>query len=110
MEIIDIYGLIYIKQIVGIVAIVIIVAFFDICHNSRKRDSPPMMSYKQYQVACGGVREQIKMAQKLHCPHMERKYKQALLRLQTRFLKPDKAGMEVYNIDKNMNTTTYYHL
>lgn len=47
------------------------------------------MSYKQYQVACGGVREQIKMAQKLHCPHMERKYKQALLRLQTRFLKPD---------------------
>ena len=34
-----------------------------------------MMSYKQYQVACGGVREQIKMAQKLHCPHMERKYK-----------------------------------
>lgn len=48
-----------------------------------------MMSYKQYQVACGGVREQIKMAQKLHCPHMERKYKQALLRLQTRFLKPD---------------------
>lgn len=28
MEIIDIYGLIYIKQIVGIVAIVIIVALF----------------------------------------------------------------------------------
>lgn len=53
-----------------------------------------MMSYKQYQVACGGVREQIKMAQKLHCPHMERKYKQALLRLQTRFLKPD--NQEVY--------------
>lgn len=53
-----------------------------------------MMSYKQYQVACGGVREQIKMAQKLHCPHMERKYKQALLRLQTRFLKPDR--QEVY--------------
>ena len=41
-----------------------------------------------------GVREQIKMAQKLHCPHMERKYKQALLRLQTRFLKPD--HQEVY--------------
>lgn len=28
MEIIDIYGLVYIKQIVGIVAIVIIVALF----------------------------------------------------------------------------------
>lgn len=53
-----------------------------------------MMSYKQYQVACGGVREQIKMAQKLHCPHMERKYKQALLKLQARFLKPDR--QEVY--------------
>lgn len=53
-----------------------------------------MMSYKQYQVACGGVREQIKMAQRLHCPHMERKYKQALLRLQSRFLKPD--HQEVY--------------
>ena len=53
-----------------------------------------MMSYKQYQVACLGVREQIKMAQKLHCPYMERKYKQALLKLQARFLKPDRQEVD----------------
>ena len=69
-----------------------------------------MMSEKQYRVACGGVMSQIKMAQKLHCPHMEAKYKTALAKLQRRFLKPDLVGRNHLNIDKNLNTTSYYHI
>ena len=53
---------------------------------------------------------QIKMAQKLHCPHMEAKYKTALAKLQRRFLKPDLVGRNHLNIDKNLNTTSYYHI
>lgn len=32
-----------------------------------------MMSAKQYKTAYGGVIEQIKTAQRLHCPYMEAK-------------------------------------
>lgn len=67
-----------------------------------------MMSEKQYKVARGGVKEQIKMAQRLHCPHMEAKYKQALEKLERRFLKPDKAGL--LWVDGNLCTSTYYHI
>lgn len=66
------------------------------------------MSLKQYKVAYGGVVEQIKMAQRLHCPHMEKKYKKALKKLQRRFLKPDEAGLLWVN--GNNCTNTYYHI
>lgn len=36
------------------------------------------MSDKQYRVARKGVVEQLKLAQRLHCKHMEQKYKVAL--------------------------------
>lgn len=35
------------------------------------------MSDKQYRVARKGVVEQLKLAQRLHCKHMEQKYKDA---------------------------------
>ena len=66
-----------------------------------------MMSVKQYKVACGGVREQIKMAQRLHCPHMEAQYKKALEKLEKRFLKPDEAGL--LWVEGNLCTSTRYH-
>ena len=45
------------------------------------------MSDKQYRVARKGVVEQLKLAQRLHCKHMEQKYKVALEKLEKRFLK-----------------------
>lgn len=67
-----------------------------------------MMSVKQYKVACGGVREQIRIAQRLHCPRMEARYKAALKKLQMRFLKPDEAGL--FWFDGNNCTSTSYHI
>lgn len=69
-----------------------------------------MMSVKQYKVACGGVREQIKMAQRLHCPHMEAQYKKALEKLEKRFLKPDRVDSFAMDITKNFCTNTYYYI
>ena len=46
-----------------------------------------MMSDKQYKVARKGIVEQLRTAQKLHCKHMEQKYKVALEKLEKRFLK-----------------------
>lgn len=46
-----------------------------------------MMSDKQYRVARKGVVEQLKLAQRLHCKHMEQKYKEALEKLEKRFSK-----------------------
>ena len=40
------------------------------------------MSDKQYRVARKGVVEQLKLAQRLHCKHMEQKYKVALEKLE----------------------------
>lgn len=40
------------------------------------------MSDKQYRVARKGVVEQLKLAQRLHCKHMEQKYKEALEKLE----------------------------
>lgn len=51
-----------------------------------------MMSEKQYRVARKGIVEQIKLAQKLHCNNLEKKYRAALKKLELRFLKPDATG------------------
>ena len=50
------------------------------------------MSDNQYKVARKGVVEQLKLAQRLHCKHMEQKYKVALEKLEKRFLNPDAVG------------------
>ena len=52
-----------------------------------------MMSDKQYKVARKGVVEQLKLAQRLHCKHMEQKYKEALEKLEKRFFKAGCRGL-----------------
>lgn len=66
-----------------------------------------MMSEKQYEVACKGVIIQLRTAQKLHCKHMEQKYKEALEKLQKRFLKPDAVGC--FDLGARVSNS-YYHL
>lgn len=65
------------------------------------------MSDKQYRVARKGVVEQLKLAQRLHCKHMEQKYKEALEKLQMRFLKPDAVGCFDWSAKVS---SSYYHL
>ena len=65
------------------------------------------MSEKQYQVARKGVLIQLRTAQKLHCKHMEQKYKEALEKLQKRFLKPDAVGCFDWSAKVS---SSYYHL
>lgn len=66
-----------------------------------------MMSEKQYRVAYGGVMAQIKLAQKLHCPHMEAKHKAALVKLQRRYLKPDHQEL---SLDGKVVFYNHYHI
>lgn len=65
------------------------------------------MSEKQYQVARKGVLIQLRTAQKLHCKHMEQKYKEELEKLQMRFLKPDAVGCFDWSAKVS---SSYYHL
>lgn len=66
-----------------------------------------MMSEKQYRVAYGGVMEQIKLAQRLHCPHMEAKHKAALAKLQKRYLMPDS---QETSLDGKRVFFNHYHI
>lgn len=66
-----------------------------------------MMSDKQYRVARKGIIEQIKLAQKLHCVNLEKKYKAALKKLKLRFLKPDATGRFDWG---SKTSSSYYHL
>lgn len=66
-----------------------------------------MMSEKQYEVARKGVVAQLRTAQKLHCKHMEQKYKEALEKLEKRFLKPDAVGCFDWSAKVS---SSYYHL
>lgn len=66
-----------------------------------------MMSEKQYRVARKGIVEQLKLAQRLHCKHMEQKYKVALEKLEKRFLKPDAVGYFDWSAKVS---SSYYHL
>lgn len=65
------------------------------------------MSEKQYEVARKGVIVQLRTAQKLHCKHMEQKYKEALEKLEKRFLKPDAVGCFDWSAKVS---SSYYHL
>lgn len=66
-----------------------------------------MMSERQYKVAILGVMQQIKLAQKLHCPHMEAKHKAALVKLQRRYLKPDHQEL---SLDGKVVFYNHYHI
>lgn len=65
------------------------------------------MSDKQYKVARKGIVEQLKLAQRLHCKHMEQKYKVALDKLEKRFLKADAVGCFDWSAKVS---SSYYHL
>lgn len=65
------------------------------------------MSDKQYKVARKGIVEQLKLAQRLHCKHMEQKYKVALDKLEKRFLKSDAVGCFDWSAKVS---SSYYHL
>lgn len=65
------------------------------------------MSEKQYKVARKGIVEQLKLAHRLHCKHMEYKYKVALEKLEKRFLKPDAVGCFDWSAKVS---SSYYHL
>lgn len=65
------------------------------------------MSDKQYKVARKGIVEQLKLAQRLHCKHMEQKYKESLEKLEKRFLKPDAVGCFDWS---SKVSSSYYHL
>lgn len=66
-----------------------------------------MMSDKQYRVARKGIIEQLRTAQKLHCKHMEQKYKEALEKLEKHFLKPD--AVECFDWGAKVSSS-YYHI
>ena len=65
-----------------------------------------MMSDKQYRVARKGVVEQLKLAQRLHCKHMEQTDREALEKLEKRFLTPDAVGC----FDLGARESTSYYL
>lgn len=52
-----------------------------------------MMSDKQYKVARKGIVEQLKLAQRLHCKHMEQKYKEAFGEVRETLLKAGCRGL-----------------
>ena len=66
-----------------------------------------MMSEKQYRVARNGIIEQIKLAQRLHCTNLEKKYRAALKKLELRFLKPDATGCFDWG---SKTSSSYYHI
>lgn len=53
------------------------------------------MSEKQYRVARKGIIEQIKLAQRLHCTNLEKKYRDALKKLIGRELSWDDEPVEL---------------
>ena len=66
-----------------------------------------MMSEKQYRVARKGIVEQIKLAQKLHCTNLAQKHRDALKKLEFRFLKPDATGCFDWG---SKTSSSYYHI
>lgn len=66
-----------------------------------------MMSEKQYRVARKGIVEQIKLAQKLHCTNLAQKHKDALKKLELRFLQPDATGCFDW---RARVSSSYYHI
>lgn len=52
-----------------------------------------MMSDKQYKVARKGIVEQLRTAQKLHCKHMEQKYKRGFGEVRETLLKAGCRGL-----------------
>lgn len=67
-----------------------------------------MMSDKQYKTARKAIELDLKQAKRLGCTITCKKLRDALRRLETKYLKPDVTGFEAMDITKNHSTTTKY--
>lgn len=67
-----------------------------------------MMSDKQYKTARKAIELDLKQAKRLGCTILARKLRNALRRLEIKYLKPDVTGFEAMDITKNHSTTTKY--
>lgn len=67
-----------------------------------------MMSDKQYKTARKAIELDLKQAKRLGCTILAGKLRNALRRLEIKYLKPDVTGFESMDITKNHSTTTKY--
>lgn len=67
-----------------------------------------MMTYNQYKVARNAIEQDLKVTKRLGCTITATKLRNALRRLENKFLKPDATGFEAMDITKNYCTTTKY--
>lgn len=66
------------------------------------------MSDKQYKNARKAIESELEQAKRLGCTITCKKLRNSLIRLETKFLKPDVTGFEAMDITKNHCTTTKY--
>lgn len=67
-----------------------------------------MMSDRQYKTARKAIELDLKQASRLGCTITCEKLRNALRRLEIKYLKPDITGFEAMDITKNHSTTTKY--
>lgn len=68
-----------------------------------------MMTDKQYKTARKAIERDLDDAKRLGCTITVTKLRNALRRLEIKYLKPDITGFEAMNISKNHCTTTKYY-
>lgn len=67
-----------------------------------------MMSDKQYKTARKAIESDLEQAKRLGCTITCEKLRNALRRLEIKYLKPDATGFDAMDITKNYCTTTKY--
>lgn len=67
-----------------------------------------MMTDKQYKTARKAIESDLEQEKRLGCTITCEKLRNALIRLENKFLKPDATGFEAIDITKNHCTTTKY--
>ena len=67
-----------------------------------------MMSDKQYKTARKAIESDLEQAKRLGCTSTCKKLRNALKRLEIKYLKPDVTGFDAMDITKNYCTTTKY--
>ena len=68
-----------------------------------------MMTDKQYKTARKAIERDLNNASRLGCTITAKKLRNALRRLEIKYLKPDATGFEAMDISKNHCTTTKYY-
>ena len=66
------------------------------------------MSDKQYKTARKAIESDLEQAKRLGCTITCKQLRNALKRLDTKYLKPDVTGFDAMDITKNYCTTTKY--